>query len=389
MANSNGIITPPIGLQEVYSLLGVAKQGTYYDVGYICSNSHGRTNKASRYKPVKNSSLSELSESNFKSLCYGFGDKNTSSDIASRKWDYIPPTGGNSSPYRLTDFANYNHKAANFCSIQLPASIKGTSVNVATKNTLTLNGNQSQGTLGVKDIYPKEVKFWGVRVKFTKSGKTLYTTIPIESNVYPIVPALWYDLVNQSTDGLDIQVTQFFSTGRGASLLSYTTTNPESVGESIYPVYAPSGERTSITTNYGGSVSKIYTPSDGNENPSTSFYYSYSNTQWWNTVVKDSAGLGIGRFKSLDAYMIGVSSEIVNNVREYKSVFEYRLPLDNTTYAKVTQGSSTNLYNVSLAMNNVFSQGTLVDYYIFFVDRNTTSGAQYVRLTANYTLKHS
>lgn len=41
---SNNKISAPIGLQEVYSLLGVSKTGTYYDVAYICGNAHGRIN---------------------------------------------------------------------------------------------------------------------------------------------------------------------------------------------------------------------------------------------------------------------------------------------------------------------------------------------------------
>ena len=52
--NNNGIISAPIGLQpDVYGVLGLVKTGTYYDVGYVCSNEHGRTNKWARYKPVR------------------------------------------------------------------------------------------------------------------------------------------------------------------------------------------------------------------------------------------------------------------------------------------------------------------------------------------------
>lgn len=387
MGNNNGIITSPINLEtDVYKVLGLGSQNGYYDVGYACSNEHGKINISSRYKPVNSSILGILSKEQFKTLCYGFGDVISSSDISQRKWGYIPPTDAGF--YRLTDFDNYNHRASNFCSITLPTTIKGTQVNKASIQLLKLNGSDTNGTLGVKDIYPKEIKFWGVRIKFIKSGKTLWSTVPINSDVYPIIPSLWYDLVKQETDGLDIQVTQFFSDGRGASLLSYSTVNPESVGDTIYPVYAPSGEITTINVNYGGSVSKIYVPNDGNNKPTTHMYYEYSSTQWWDTVVKDVAGLGIGRFKSLDAYIIGVSSEIVNGVREYKRVFEKRLPLDEQYAAKVTQGSSNSLYNVSLGMGEVFVKDTNVLYFIFFVNRDTTNGAQYVTLEVNYDQKY-
>ena len=46
-------LAAPIGLQEVYSLLGVNKTGTYYDIGYICGNAHGRINPWSKYKPTR------------------------------------------------------------------------------------------------------------------------------------------------------------------------------------------------------------------------------------------------------------------------------------------------------------------------------------------------
>lgn len=385
MSVSNGIITAPINVKDPYTCMGVGKYNGWWDVGYICSNQHGRINRDSRYKPVEYNSPEILSKDQIKDLCYGFGDKVSSDDISQRQWDYIPPSNGF---FRLSDFNNYNHFASKFCSIALPASITGTQVNNAIIQVKRLSGDDSAGTLGIKDIYPKVVDFWGVKVKFIKSGKILWGTVPINSDIYPIIPSLWYDLVTQEDDGLDIQVTQFFSTGRGASLLSYSTVSPESLGETIYPVYAPEGEATTINVNYGGSVSKIYVPNDGNYNPSTHLYYQYTNTQWWNTVVKDMAGLGIGRFKSLDAYMIGISSNIVNGLTVYDRVFEYRIPLDDTNYAKVTQGSSSNLFNVQLALNEVFAKDTYVSYYIFFVNRHTTVGAQYVTLGVNYDMRY-
>lgn len=54
MSNSGGIITKPISLEaDVYSVLGLSKTGTYYDVGYACGNSHGKINKWARHKPIR------------------------------------------------------------------------------------------------------------------------------------------------------------------------------------------------------------------------------------------------------------------------------------------------------------------------------------------------
>ena len=383
MGVSNGIVSVPINPREVYALLGVPKYNGWWDIGYICSNKHGKVNTGSRYKPVEDSTWQTPSESRFKELCYGFGDKVSSSDISQREWVYIP----SSTKYRILDFENYNHFAPKFCSISLPSEIKGDRVNNAIIGYKRLTGDET--TLGIKDIYPKEVKYWGVRVKFIKSGKILWCTFPLTANVFPIIPAMWYDLVAYETDGSNIQVTQFFSTGSGSSLFSYSTVSPESVGNTIYPVYAPSGEATTINVDSGGLVTRYYRPNDGNYYPSTHLYYAYASTQWWETVVKDEASVGMGRFMSLDAYMIAISSKVINGTREYLNVFEYRIPLDNPAYAVVTQGSAANIYNVKMALNLTFEKDTAVSYYIFFVNRNTTIGSQYVTLGVDYDLKYS
>lgn len=45
MSIQNGTrIVSPINLQEPYTVMGVSKTGTYYDVAYICGNGHGRIN---------------------------------------------------------------------------------------------------------------------------------------------------------------------------------------------------------------------------------------------------------------------------------------------------------------------------------------------------------
>lgn len=56
MANSNGIIKAPVGLHEVYSVLGVSMD-TFADVGYICRNSHGKIRPMSIKKPTRKDGL--------------------------------------------------------------------------------------------------------------------------------------------------------------------------------------------------------------------------------------------------------------------------------------------------------------------------------------------
>lgn len=127
MSVSNGIITAPENPKEVYELLEVAQKDGWWDVGYICSNTHGKINKWSRYKPVH---IANAFGVDMDSLWYRGTDLNcglvpvvTSSisaivdsyDNGESDWAYYPPWGyrGGSvcSPYRLTDFEKYKHNA--------------------------------------------------------------------------------------------------------------------------------------------------------------------------------------------------------------------------------------------------------------------------------------
>lgn len=120
MSVSNNIIKAPIGLQEVYSLLGVAKQGTYYDVGYICSNAHGKINPWARYKPVRYEGFDTTGKEWWKGRdgdcgitikrLSNYQDSVNYANGGMNGWVYSPPNGGNN-PYRLTDFVGYNHNA--------------------------------------------------------------------------------------------------------------------------------------------------------------------------------------------------------------------------------------------------------------------------------------
>ena len=54
MAHSNGKITAPVGIDaDIAPVLGVGS----YDLGYLCSNAHGKINPWARYKPVRYESL--------------------------------------------------------------------------------------------------------------------------------------------------------------------------------------------------------------------------------------------------------------------------------------------------------------------------------------------
>lgn len=149
MSNTNNIIKAPVNLQtDIYAVLGVGKTGSYYDVGYICGNGHGKINKWARYKPVIVANKFIIDEDDRKAANHGLTaceiPRSLLSSAASgslrngtltvtidellaelTEWTYAPPTGGKSAPYRMSDFAKplplqgengYNHYAKCFAS---------------------------------------------------------------------------------------------------------------------------------------------------------------------------------------------------------------------------------------------------------------------------------
>lgn len=106
MGHSNGKITAPVGIDaDIAPVLGVGS----YDLGYLCSNAHGKINKWSKIKPVKYATLAELTAAQLKSVAYGM--TYTIDTAWNVIWAYEPPTGGDSAPFRALDFNGYNHNA--------------------------------------------------------------------------------------------------------------------------------------------------------------------------------------------------------------------------------------------------------------------------------------
>ena len=136
MAHSNGKITAPVSFADVQAVLGVSST----DLATLCR--HANVNKWARYKPVINNIISTLDQwdsanNTWKSTAnwyksnaannYNCGvsmilsdasDPNLRNLVTTYKngISRIVPTGGSSSPYRLTDFAGYNHNAKPFIS---------------------------------------------------------------------------------------------------------------------------------------------------------------------------------------------------------------------------------------------------------------------------------
>lgn len=125
----------PISISQVASALGAASN----DLGTLCT--HENINMWAKWKPVSFKSLGELTLEQQRSVSFGLfvpdsGIVNALSvskageiaDITTNEWEYsLKPTGGENSPYRLSDFRGYNHDAQPPIEVQFPS--EGRSVN--------------------------------------------------------------------------------------------------------------------------------------------------------------------------------------------------------------------------------------------------------------------
>lgn len=128
---SNNIVTAPVSVKEVYDLVGASTYNGYYDVGYLCSNNHGKVNKWAKYKPVRYNSVAELNVNNIAYVNYGLDVQHAVSGVVMANktlrefpWNYLAPRGGNyNEPFRLTDFNNYLNNAVSPIQFTFPAKL--------------------------------------------------------------------------------------------------------------------------------------------------------------------------------------------------------------------------------------------------------------------------
>lgn len=192
--DSDNIIQAPVSaVEDVLSTFGITVSSTTGKLSYICGNTHGKINKWSRCKPVILASNAPSRSDD--TWCKGtagnyslnFSKQTTLSGIVSAynsgtNWDYLPPTGGSSAPYRLADFAKYNHYATKFVqSLTYPLSYtKGGSgitleVNWRTDSTYT-TGSISVTNLGFNTDY------FGVVIVGNGVTRFILNATKIESN---------------------------------------------------------------------------------------------------------------------------------------------------------------------------------------------------------------
>ena len=189
MSHSNGKITAPVGIDaDIAPVLGVSS----YDLGYLCSNTHGKINPWARYKPVRYSSLAPGANEKwwqaFDGNC-GISPKKISSytdavnyaNGGMNGWEYMPPLGGDSSPYRALDFDGYNHNArapiGNFL-VPSQATNQFTSSSFTASCTIMMpsEGSQLLDELNIGDISTVKDCYFGIYVKQRSGNQTRRVT---------------------------------------------------------------------------------------------------------------------------------------------------------------------------------------------------------------------
>lgn len=114
MIQGNHIIAP-INIADPYNLMGVGKLGDFYDLAYICGNTHGKINIYAKYKPYKINTPKEITDSDRLSANYGMAPKSVGLNNINEETDLL--WGQWSAPVkdvdwsRLNDFIGYNHSA--------------------------------------------------------------------------------------------------------------------------------------------------------------------------------------------------------------------------------------------------------------------------------------
>ncbi len=124
---------------DPYILLGVGKPSFGYDIGYICSNAHGKIKAFSFHKPYDINQNHDLTDAQIRAINCGltFPVKGNITDIKScfdgnmNGWVYTPP----SSPYalRIDDFIGYtNNPTPLVAELSVPSTVyKNGSVNIS------------------------------------------------------------------------------------------------------------------------------------------------------------------------------------------------------------------------------------------------------------------
>ena len=139
------------------------------DVGRLCI--HPNVNKWSKWKPVRYNSLVPITEAQLKSTNFGMSIPSSTTNnylVALDEWVYIRPN--NESGYRLDDFRNYHHTAANPMYIFNPVSLNALQTVPIKLEAESAPSNNFQ--IGMGDFLNAERLYFGI--VFKRDVGTLY-----------------------------------------------------------------------------------------------------------------------------------------------------------------------------------------------------------------------
>lgn len=255
MSIQNGTrIVSPINLQEPYTVMGVSKTGTYYDLGYICGNSHGRINKWSRHKPVRVNQPGIITDAQFKSANFGLTIPAKSTDfktaINNATYSYNPPRPG-TDWCRLTDFDKYSHTAVSPLINCQAISFDRTFIDEQYIFPLTLNHRgHDDYNIGLDEFPGFSSMYLGCIIEYTQTGsstiyrlfKTASTTIGqsgfsvtfenlygrnmVNPRYYLVAASKMQETQTSLITGVDFLGLPFDTVAGASSTLSISASNP-------------------------------------------------------------------------------------------------------------------------------------------------------------------
>lgn len=183
MANSNGIISAPVSVDDVVTVLGA----TRFDVGYLCANMDKKINRWAKHKPVP-MAVNDTTENTYKGKdgdCAVVPPKILTSrdqliaslEDDSYEWTYNAPRGGVQEPFRLTDFDGYDHFARSPFGHLLDMEFVLSSIEPVIIQAIAPN-TMSESSLKISDFVRSDLKLgdWYFGVILHNSTYTILAT---------------------------------------------------------------------------------------------------------------------------------------------------------------------------------------------------------------------
>ncbi len=198
------------------------------DVGTLCS--HSNVNKWSRYKPI--SYAANVLTDNVRSTETGFVSSDETTGYGTvQKLNYVTPSGGATSPYRLGDFRGYNHSAQAYRVVLQNIIYYG----APSGTNIFMGSSDSQASFYV-DVYLPEFPIWflpnngdaGVikvvrGMQGTPDYKETVGTIDIASLCSSIIDNYMQNYANKSVRINCTQTTDLPAAGQSITATYYVT----------------------------------------------------------------------------------------------------------------------------------------------------------------------